>query len=113
MLGGGMRQAGVIAAAALYALENHVERLSEDHDKAQHLAEGLTQQGYDVSSPQTNMVFFKHPHAASIVSQASEQGVAALTAKAQTIRLVTHLDVSFEDIDESIATFGKLLEQNP
>jgi threonine aldolase len=108
MLGGGMRQAGVIAAAALYALENHVDRLAEDHDKAQRLAEGLLKHGYDVATPQTNMVFFKHPAATSIVSQASEHGIAALTAKAETIRLVTHLDVSFEEIDQTIETFGKL-----
>ena len=109
MLGGGMRQSGIIAAAALYALDNHVERLAEDHEKAQILAEGLAQQGYEVSPPQTNMVYFKHTQAQTILDQAREQGVMALTAKAQTIRLVTHLDVSFEDIEKSISIFGKLL----
>ena len=99
---------GVIAAAALYALENHVDRLAEDHDKAQRLAEGLMKHGYDVAEPQTNMVFFKHPQAQSLVTQVSHQGIAVLIAKAQTIRLVTHLDVSFEEIDQTIETFGKL-----
>ena len=85
-----MRQSGIVAAAALYALDNHVERLAEDHEKAQILAEGLAQQGYEVSPPQTNMVYFKHTQAQTILDQAREQGVMALTAKAQTIRLVTH-----------------------
>ncbi|MDN5698502.1 MAG: aminotransferase class I/II-fold pyridoxal phosphate-dependent enzyme, partial [Rubrobacter sp.] len=55
-LGGGMRQAGVIAAASLYAFERNVERLQEDHARARRLAEGLTQAGYDVPLPQTNIV---------------------------------------------------------
>ncbi|MBL92251.1 MAG: low specificity L-threonine aldolase [Myxococcales bacterium] len=109
MLGGGMRQSGVIAAAALYALEHHVDRLAEDHQKAITLAEGLKQHGYEVVPPQTNMVYFKHPKAQQILDQAEQQGVRALTAKAQTVRLVTHLDVNESDIEKSIEIFGKLL----
>jgi len=109
MLGGGMRQAGIVAAAALYALENQVERLAEDHQKAQMLAEGLARHGFEVSPPQTNMVYFKHPNAQDILEQANEQGIAALTAKSQTVRLVTHLDVNFEEVEKSIAVFGNIL----
>ena len=54
-LGGGMRQAGVLAAAGLYALENHVQRLAEDHDNAEYLAAGLRAAGLTVSPPQTNV----------------------------------------------------------
>ena len=110
MLGGGMRQSGILAAAALHALEHHVERLAEDHRRAEMLAKGLRQCGYEVISPETNMVYFKHPNAQTVLDKAAQKGVRALTAKANTVRLVTHLNVSDEDVKNAIEILGSLLE---
>ncbi|NBD07846.1 MULTISPECIES: low-specificity L-threonine aldolase [Corallococcus] len=106
-LGGGMRQAGILAAAALYALEHHVERLAEDHANARRLAEGLAQVPgvkVDLSRVETNMVF------ADLVRPAAEasalllkQGVLANPTGPHSIRLVCHLDVSRADIDDALA----------
>ncbi|WP_375743357.1 low-specificity L-threonine aldolase [Corallococcus interemptor] len=106
-LGGGMRQAGILAAAALYALEHHVERLAEDHANARRLAEGLAQVPgvkVDLSRVETNMVF------ADLVRPAAEasalllkQGVLANPTGPHSIRLVCHLDVSAADIDDALA----------
>lgn len=103
MLGGGMRQAGVLAAAAVHALDHHVERLAEDHANARRLAEGL--QGLDgvtVEMPQTNIVFVDvAPHLANgLVDRLRAQGV--LCTGLYRVRLVTHLDVSREDIERAI-----------
>lgn len=103
MLGGGMRQAGVLAAAAVHALDHHVERLAEDHANARRLAEGL--QGLDgvtVEMPQTNIVFVDvAPQLANgLVDRLRAQGV--LCTGLYRVRLVTHLDVSREDIERAI-----------
>jgi threonine aldolase len=103
MLGGGMRQTGVLAAAALHALEHHVERLAEDHANARLLAEGL--QGLDgvsVTPPQTNIVFVDvaPPKAAGLVDRLKAAGV--LCTGLYRIRFVTHLDVSRDDIERAL-----------
>jgi threonine aldolase len=103
MLGGGLRQAGVLAAAALHALEHHVERLAEDHANARRLAEGL--QGLDgvsVATPQTNILFVDvaPAKAAGLVERLRAEGV--LCTGLYRIRLVTHLDVSREDIERAL-----------
>jgi threonine aldolase len=103
MLGGGLRQAGVLAAAALHALEHHVERLAEDHANARRLAEGL--QGLDgvsVATPQTNILFVDvaPDKAAGLVERLRAAGV--LCTGLYRIRLVTHLDVSREDIERAL-----------
>ncbi|WEY41045.1 low-specificity L-threonine aldolase [Paraburkholderia sp. SUR17] len=104
VLGGGMRQAGVLAAACLYALEHNVERLAEDHANAEHLAAGLA--GIDqvtVQSQATNMVFAQFPkeHCAPLEAWLKERGI--LTQMLYASRFVTHLDVSRADIDTFVA----------
>ena len=106
MLGGGMRQAGVIAAAGLYALEHNVERLADDHANAQALSSGLAQiEQLKVTTPQTNIFYVDMPAAACApLSEAlSRQGIRASIGP--HTRLVTHLDVSAEDVQEVIGAF--------
>ncbi|MFY1824656.1 low-specificity L-threonine aldolase [Myxococcus fulvus] len=114
-LGGGMRQAGILAAAALYALEHHVERLAEDHANARRLAAGLAEVPgveVDVTRVQTNMVFaeFTRP-ARDMVPLLSTHGVLTNPAGGpRSVRLVTHLDVSAADIDEAVARVRRALK---
>ena len=101
MLGGGMRQTGILAAAGLYALQNHVERLSEDHRHAQEIAQALSETNWanvDREGVQTNILFFtvENFSATEIVRQLSALGVLANT-EGETVRLVTNLDLSDED----------------
>lgn len=104
-LGGGMRQAGVLAAAGLYALEHHVRRLAEDHANAQHLASGLRALGLKADPPQTNILYVDIPerHVSALRSHLALRGVLA-TLSPRT-RLVTHLDVPREKIDAALAAF--------
>jgi threonine aldolase len=106
MLGGGMRQAGILAAAGLYALEHNVTRLSNDHANAERLAKGLGAAGFEVEPVQTNMVFLKVPreHCPALQQHLSENGVTA-TVSPRT-RLVTHLDVDGEGVELAIAAFA-------
>ena len=106
MLGGGMRQAGVIAAAAHYALEHNVERLAEDHQNAADLSAGLARIGQlKVTTPQTNIFYVEIPEAACApLSEAlSRQGIRASIGP--HTRLVTHLDVSAADVKKTVAAF--------
>ena len=109
MLGGGMRQAGVLAGAALYALDHHVERLALDHMRAARLAEGLRGFGLAVDRPETNMVYVEVAGAAAIVEGLRERGIWCLATGPSRIRLVTHLDVHDEGIDATIAAWGAVL----
>jgi threonine aldolase len=92
-----MRQVGVLAAAGLYALDHHIERLAEDHRRAKELAQRLSDVTSGVSTPQTNIVVLDLPPggpvAAEVVTAAGEDGVLVWLIGARTIRLVTHLDV--------------------
>ncbi|WP_125781441.1 low-specificity L-threonine aldolase [Pseudoalteromonas rubra] len=107
MLGGGMRQAGILASAGMYALENNVERLREDHDNARYLAERLNElPGFDTSAypVQTNLVYVDVANQVDIHKVAKdliEQGI-QITPGYQGMRLVTHLGVSRADIDRLI-----------
>jgi threonine aldolase len=106
MLGGGMRQAGVLAAAAQYALEHNVERLADDHQNAADLSAGLGQIApLTVTTPQTNIFYVEIPEAACAPLRAAlaEQGIRA-SIGAHT-RLVTHLGVSKADVQTVIAAF--------
>lgn len=98
ILGGGMRQSGMLAAAGLYALERHIQRLAEDHANAAALARGLTDLGWTVEPPQTNMVFVRVPESdrAPLAAHLSRAGIRASVG--QTTRFVTHLDISSDDI---------------
>jgi threonine aldolase len=110
MLGGGMRQSGVLAAAALHALEHHVHRLAADHEHARRLAEGLAGlPGVRVQPPQTNMLFvdLAPDKAAGAAERLAEAGVLC-TGRAR-LRLVTHMDVTGDDIDRAIAILRKTL----
>jgi threonine aldolase len=106
MLGGGMRQAGVLAAAGLYALERNVERLAEDHANARRLAERLARiDALDVSPAATNMVHVTVPaeRASALRAHLRERGV--LVRAGSTLRLVTHLDVAPADVERAIGAF--------
>lgn len=104
MVGGGMRQAGILAQGAIYALHHNVERLREDHDNAQWLAEQLAALGIDVQAPgaQTNMVFLRLP--ANEISQLGpwmkQRGI--LINAGPVTRLVTHMNVSREDLQRVV-----------
>ncbi len=106
--GGGMRQAGVIAAASLYAFEHHVERLSEDHERARRLAEGLAEAGYGVEMPETNIVLVDVDDAGEFFAALAGRGVLATPRSESTVRFVTHLDVGDEEIDVAIAAAAEL-----
>lgn len=109
-LGGGMRQAGIVAAGALYALANHVERLAEDHANARRLASGLAEVPTlrtITDRIETNIVIFEvSPQwgtAAQYVKQLAEQGCLVLAVAPQRVRAVTHLGISREDVDRAVA----------
>ncbi len=105
-LGGSMRQAGICAAACVYALDHHVERLADDHANARALARGLSQiPGIEVQEPETNLVFFK-PDGAGVpgdrmVSELNKRGV-QLAMMDGRIRACTHLDVTAGMIEEMV-----------
>lgn len=102
MLGGGMRQAGILAAAGLHALEHHVERLGEDHENARRLAEALVQAGFRLERPpETNIVFLDVPDAAALVRAARQLGVLLGMAGPKRVRALTHLDVGSGDTLEA------------
>jgi threonine aldolase len=91
--GGGMRQAGIIAAAALYAFENHIDRLGEDHERASYLASGLKEAGYEVQEPETNLVLVAVDDPPGFLQALARQGVLATPGRPGYVRLCTHLDV--------------------
>jgi len=99
MLGGAMRQAGVLAAAGLYALEHNIERLAEDHANAERLAKGLRDAGYAVEGPHTNMVFVKVPPGFADHLVNNE----VLVLAGPRLRLVTHLDAGAAAVDRALA----------
>ena len=105
-LGGGMRQAGVVAAGALYALENHINRLAEDHANARRLAELISANEGLVLSPatiDTNIIYFdvapQHGTAREFVKKIGEYGLLMLPFSRTHVRAITHLDVSHEDVE--------------
>jgi threonine aldolase len=112
MLGGGMRQAGVLAAPGLIALDSMRLRLAEDHENARRLAEGLARlgAGVDMDTVQTNIIRFQVPMAAQdFVDRLAERGVLANTTGQDSIRFVTHYEVSREDVDKVLAACGEIL----
>lgn len=117
-LGGGMRQAGVLAAAGLLALQS-VQRLEVDHHNARILAEGLNDLagfGIDLGRVQSNMVLLDTTEApidaATFVEQLKNYGVKAIAVGPQTVRFVTHKDVSRGDIERTVEVAGKVINSN-
>jgi threonine aldolase len=100
--GGGMRQAGIIAAAALYAFENNIERLSEDHARARNLAAGLREAGYEASKPDTNLVLIAVEDPPTYLGALAREGVLATPGKPGFVRLCTHLDVGDREVESAI-----------
>jgi threonine aldolase len=105
-LGGGMRQVGVLAAAALHALDHHVERLAEDHEHAQLLAKRL---GVDPAGVETNMVVLDDVPAPKVAEAAKAQGVLVSQVSATRLRLVTHLDVDRAGVERAADVLSSLL----
>jgi threonine aldolase len=114
MLGGGMRQAGVLAAAAMHALDHHVDRLADDHANAQRLADGLGRiAGITVVRPDTNIVF------ATVAGQRTSNPTSALLAHLKQrgvlatgligLRFVTHLDVDAAGVDRAVAAVAEFM----
>lgn len=110
MFGGGMRQAGILAAAGLYALEHHVERLADDHARAARLAKGLAEvPGVGVPrAPETNMVLCEIERAPLAIDALRHEGVLCGAVGPRAIRLVTHLDIDDAAIETTISAFARV-----
>ena len=112
MFGGGMRQAGIIAAGGLFAVENHIDRLAEDHARARRLAEAVNaMDGFtvDLDSVQTNMVYVDGDLGAKqIMAGLAEHGVDVLDVGPTAVRAVVHLHITDDDIERTIAAFAAL-----
>jgi threonine aldolase len=104
-MGGGMRQVGILAAAGLYALDHHVDRLADDHANARLLAEAC---GVDPDTVDTNIVVVQRDDAAAFVAGAKDGGVLVSPVGPRAVRLVTHLDVSAEDARTAAAVLARL-----
>ncbi|TET48971.1 MAG: aminotransferase class I/II-fold pyridoxal phosphate-dependent enzyme [Dehalococcoidia bacterium] len=115
MLGGGMRQAGVIAAAGIVAIEKMVDRLAEDHANARRLVAGLAQiPGFSVSPEKvpTNIVNFEFPPEVSdFVIKIGERGVKFLSRSGRSVRAVTNRMVGAEDIEEALGRINRLVKE--
>jgi len=108
LFGGGMRQAGLIAAPGLVALEN-VERLADDHENARRLAAGLDGPGLDVTDPETNIVLVGTDGPAErFLERCEEQGVLGVPFGEHTARFVTHLDVDRADVETAVDRIADL-----
>ena len=114
ILGGGMRQAGILAAAALYALENNVERLKEDHKKAKYFAEAISKNPrveIDLNLVQTNIILFRVNDMArdELILKLSKEGVLVSSGAGDYIRAVTHLDLSSADVEKASEIFNRTI----
>lgn len=110
MLGGGLRQVGIVAAAGRHALEHHVDRLREDHANAARLAEGLASiPGIEVDGPHTNMVFIELLKADPSDLQKSLAAEGIVVSAGRNTRLACHLDISADDIERTIESFATVL----
>ena len=111
MWGGALRQAGIVAAGALYALGHNVERLAEDHANARRLAEGLAELPgveIDLATVDTNIVVFSVPDAPAFVAGLAESGVVMGALDGTTVRAVTHLDADADGIERALDAARKI-----
>jgi len=112
MLGGAMRQSGIVAAAGLYALDHHVERLADDHARAKRLAEGLAALPgveLDPATVETNIVIFTVPDAAAFTAALAAEDIEMSQFGPTRMRAVTHLDVDDAGIDRALAVAARAL----
>jgi threonine aldolase len=114
MWGGSLRQAGIIAAAGLYALDHHVDRLADDHENARALAEGLAEMPgieLDPTQVETNIVVFGYRDPAALCAALEREGVLMGAVGPRTVRAVTHLDVDRTNIDTALAALRRAIDQ--
>jgi threonine aldolase len=112
MMGGALRQAGIVAAAGLYALDHNVDRLAEDHEHARVLAEGLAElpgASLDPAKVETNIVIFEVDDARARMAELAEAGVEVTAIGPRRLRAVTHLDVDGDDIARALEAFRQVL----
>lgn len=108
MYGGALRQSGILAAAALYGLEHNVPRMAEDQANARRLAEGLSEAGYEVADPESNMVFCSVDDPQALVDALADVGVRAHVV-AGRVRMVTHVGVSANDVEAVIEAAARVV----
>jgi threonine aldolase len=112
MLGGGMRQAGILAAAGLYALEHHVTRLADDHAHARRLAAGLRELGLKVQGePDTNMVLFEFDDVGRFARATRSRKLLIDPIAPGRLRAVTHLDVNAADIEDALTRIAEVMAE--
>jgi len=107
--GGGMRQAGIIAAASLYAFKHHIDRLAEDHARARKLVAGLREAGYEAKEPDTNLVLVAVEDPPEFLRALAREGVLATPGKPGFVRLCTHLDVGDKEIETAIEAATRII----
>jgi len=116
LVGGGMRQAGVLAAAGVVALESMIDRLGEDHANARVLAEGLAGLPgvtIDLSTVQTNIVIFSvEGGAPPFLAAIAEEGILALPVGPDRVRMITHCDVSREEVERALERMDRVLRRS-
>jgi threonine aldolase len=119
LLGGGMRQVGIIASAGIYALENNVDRLVDDHRRARRLAETVASMpglSVDLESVQTNIIVIDFADSGISPEEGTnmleKHGVLVIPFGGTTVRAVTHLDIDDEDIQKAISAFDRVFAQN-
>ena len=111
-MGGGMRQAGIVAAGGLYALEHHIPRLAEDHENARRLALGLRARGFEVDDPETNIVMFRCEAGAAFLDAAREEGVLLIAFEPTRFRAVTHLGLDASSIERALPALERARERS-
>lgn len=113
--GGGMRQAGILAAACLHALDHHVARLADDHARAKRLAAGMRMDGVEVGEPDTNIVIARLAaplDPAKVLAELEKRGVRMVGFGAGRIRAICHLDVDDAGVEGAIGAFGEAVRSS-
>lgn len=113
MLGGGMRQVGILAAACDYALDHHLPLLADDHRRARALYGGLVEQGWTLEVPESNMVYLRAPDAPELARRLEARGVRCLALGWDRIRLVTHLEVDDAALQFALDAFAAEQAEHP